>query len=73
MDFVIGDHETAIEVKSTERVNSNHLKGIRRFVEEYTVKRRIVVSLDPKSRKTEDHIDVLPWRIFLEKLWGNEF
>jgi len=73
VDFILGDHETTIEVKTTEWVNSYHLKGIRHFMEEYKTKHRIVVSLDPKPRKTEDHIDILPWRIFLEKLWQNEF
>ena len=73
VDFVLGDHETAIEVKSTPRVNSNHMKSIRAFTEEHTVKYRIVVSLDPEPRRTEDHIDILPWGIFLQKLWANEF
>ena len=73
VDFVLGDHETAIEVKSTGQVISNHMRGIRGFMEEYTVKNRIVVSLDPEPRRTADHIDILPWDIFLRKLWDNEF
>jgi len=73
VDFVLGDHETAIEVKSTGQVNSNHMRGIRAFMAEYTVENRIVVSLDPEPRRTEDHIDILPWDIFLKKLWDNEF
>jgi len=28
-----------------------------------------VVSMDPKPRKTADGIDILPWNIFLDKLW----
>jgi len=72
VDFVLGDHEVAIEVKSTELADSRHLIGLRRFKEEYAVRRSILVSLDPKPRKTEDQIEILPWQVFLEQLWGSE-
>jgi uncharacterized protein len=72
VDFVLGDHEIAIEVKSTGLASTNHLKGLRRFKEEYSVRRSILVSLDSKPRKTEDHIEILPWRNFLEQLWAGE-
>ena len=70
VDFILGDHEIAVEVKSTELANPNHLKGLRRFREEYRVRRNILVSLDPKSRKTEDQIEILPGKTFLEQLWS---
>lgn len=72
VDFVLGDHETAIEVKSTKLANTTHLKGLRRFKEEYSVQRSILVSLDSKPRKTEDQIEILPWQTFLEQLWAGE-
>ena len=70
VDLVLGDQEIAIEVKSTELAHSNHLKGLRRFKEEYSVRRAILISLDSKPRKTADQIEILPWKIFLEQLWG---
>lgn len=70
VDFVLGDHEVAIEVKSTPAANKKHVKGLRAFAEEYSCRRKILVSLDPAPRQTEDGIDILPWRIFLEKLWS---
>jgi len=72
VDFILGDHEIAIEVKSTDLANRTHLKGLRRFKEEYSVRRSILVSLDSKPRKTEDQIEILPWQIFLERLWAGE-
>jgi uncharacterized protein len=72
VDFILAEHEVAIEVKSTESADSNHLKGLRKFKEEYSVRRAILVSLDPKRRKTEDQIEILPWKIFLEQLWGGD-
>lgn len=71
VDFILGDHEAAIEVKSTSRVNSRHMQGLRQFAEEYKVKHLLLVSTDPLPRKV-DCIDVIPWNMFLERLWGGE-
>jgi predicted AAA+ superfamily ATPase len=71
IDFVLGDPEVAIEVKSTNNVNNNHLKGLKSFAEEYEVKKLILVSNDPFPRQVEN-ILALPWKIFLQKLWDGE-
>lgn len=71
VDFVLGDHEVGIEVKSTNNVNSRHLKGLKSFAEEYTVKKLILVSNDPYPRQIEN-ILVLPWKVFLQNLWDKE-
>jgi predicted AAA+ superfamily ATPase len=71
VDFILGDHEVAVEVKSAEMVNSRHIKGLKSFAEEYQVKRLIVVSNDPYSRQIED-VTILPWTVFLDKLWAGE-
>ena len=68
VDFILGNHEVAIEVKGTNNVQSRHLKGLKSFSEEYKVKKLIVVSNDPMERSIGD----LPWRIFLQKLWAGE-
>jgi hypothetical protein len=36
------------------------------------VKRRFVVSLDPRPRRTEDGIEILPYAVFAERLWQGE-
>jgi len=72
VDFILGDHEISIEVKSTELANTTHLKGLRRFKEEYTVLRSILVSRDLQPRLTEDQIEILPWQEFLNRLWSGE-
>jgi predicted AAA+ superfamily ATPase len=73
VDFILGNHELAIEVKSASMVGNRHLKGIRAFKEEYAARQYIVVSMDPKPRKTADGIDILPWNIFLDRLWEGGF
>ncbi len=71
IDFVLADHEVAIEVKSTKNATSRHLKGLKSFAEEYNVKKLILISNDPYPRQI-GKILVLPWQVFLQKLWDGE-
>jgi predicted AAA+ superfamily ATPase len=68
VDFILGDHEVALEVKSTEMANSRHLHGLKSFAEEYNVKKLILVSNDPSPRKI-GKILIMPWKYFLDQLW----
>ena len=72
VDFVLGDPEVAVEVKGTQMVTNKHLKGIRAFKEEYQARSYIVVSMDTNPRRTQDGIEILPWKVFLDRLWANE-
>jgi len=71
IDFVLGDHEVAIEVKATQNATSRHTKGLKRFAEEYTVRKQILISNDAFPRQMGD-CTVLPWRLFLQRLWAGE-
>lgn len=71
IDFVLGDHELAIETKSTSNANPRHAKGLHRFAEDYNVKQKLLVTNDPYPRQMGD-VMVLPWKIFLQKLWAGE-
>ena len=72
VDFVVGrDAEVAIEVKASQRVRPADLAGLRAFSEEHRPRRAIVVSTDPAPRRS-GAIDVLPWSVFLERLWGDD-
>lgn len=71
VDFILGDHEVAVEVKATDMAQPRHLKGLKHFSDEYSVKRLILVTNDPTPRKM-DKIDILPWNVFLDKLWDGE-
>lgn len=72
VDFILGDMKTVLKVKAAEIITAGHLKGIRSFKEENKAGSYIVVSLEKNPRITEDGITILPWEVFLEKLWGNE-
>lgn len=71
VDFILGDHEIAIEVKSTANVSSRHISGLKKFAEEYKTKQLILVCNEPMPRLM-DNVMILPWNIFLQKLWAGE-
>ena len=71
VDFILGDHEVAIEVKSTANATPRHAKGLHYFSEEYAVKQQILVTNDLFPRQMGEVL-VLPWKIFLQKLWAGE-
>lgn len=69
---VILDDDVAIEIKASGLVSDKHLKGLRALQEEKIHKRFLVVSMDTALRKTEDGIEIYPWKLFLEQLWRGE-
>jgi predicted AAA+ superfamily ATPase len=70
VDFVTDDLRCAIEAKATTRVHADHLKGLRELRRDQPrIDVRIIVSLEPRSRRTEDGIDVLPATEFTRRLW----
>ena len=71
VDFILGNHEVAIEVKGSKNVNSSHLKGLKAFMEEYPVKNALVVCNESLPRIV-DGIEILPYSVFLERLWAGK-
>jgi hypothetical protein len=67
----MGDH-TAVEVKAKENVSPQDVKSLRVFAEEKQLKRYLCVSLEPRRRKLGD-VTILPFKEFLEALWGGEY
>ncbi len=71
VDFILGNHELAIEVKASQQVHSRHLKNLQQFAEEYQTRHLILVSNDPFPRQI-GRIMALPWNLFLDQLWAGE-
>ncbi len=68
VDFVAGaTGQVAIEVKGA-RVRGEDLKGLLAYTEEHRPAASIVVCAEPEPRRIGE-IDVLPWEVFLERLW----
>jgi uncharacterized protein len=73
VDFVSDDLQVAIEVKGTTRSSSEHLKGLRALKEDQArVGRRILASLEPRPRRTEDGIEIMPVSELLHMLWSGD-
>ena len=71
VDLIFNDCEVGVEIKSSVKINNSHLKGLRALKMDYPkIKRRVIVSLDPVSRKTEDGIEILHYTEFLDSLWA---
>ena len=69
VDFIVNDMQVAIEAKATAKVTSDHLKGLRSLVQDHPrTKQRVVVCLEPQSRRTDDGIVILSATEFHERL-----
>ena len=66
-DTLIGRFLPAYRKRPKRRV----IATPRFYFEEYRARRRILVSCDPRPRLTEQGIEIMPWRVFLEDLWSN--
>jgi predicted AAA+ superfamily ATPase len=74
VDFIINDLQVAIEAKSSARITSDHLKGLRNVARDHgEVKRRLVVCLEKKARRTDDGIEILPVSTFVRSLSQGDF
>jgi len=69
VDFILGDHEVAVEVKGTEGADDRHAAGLRAFKEEYKVREAFLVTMDPRPRRLSG-VTILPCLTFLERLWS---
>ena len=71
VDFILNNGQIVLEVKATRTAQTHHLRGLRAFREDYRPERCILISLDPRPRKTSEGIEILPVREFLQDLWDN--
>ena len=76
VDFILGDALVAIEIKISNQVHAQDLRGLSAFCEEHPDAKAIVVSQDAVPRKLmmgdNLQIHITPWRVFLEQLWARQ-
>ena len=74
VDFVVNHIDCAFEAKAASRVRGDHARGLRELaVDHPETRRRVIVSLDPHDRTTDDGIEVLHYNTFLARLWEGAF
>lgn len=73
VDFILGDMDIALEVKSSKRVHETDTKALKTLQDEYDVKQTFLISFEETPKIISDNIQCLPWKMFLEKLWNGDF
>lgn len=71
VDLILGNMQAALEFKGKRQLRAEDLKGLRALMDEHKVKRAIAVTREETARRTEDGIDLLPWKEFCALLWNN--
>jgi uncharacterized protein len=71
VDFLIG-RETAVEVKSSQKITPRDFKGLKALEEEKVFKKYVLVSQDPINT-TRKGFYALHWETFLKNLWDDKF
>jgi predicted AAA+ superfamily ATPase len=76
VDFLLKRENSyiAIEVKTSQRIHNDHLKGLRAISELKGLKRKIIIYPGERKMQTEDQIEIWPFGFFIEvldnrKLW----
>jgi len=70
-DTVTNKVEVALEIKSTNRVTTHDLKGLKAFSEEHPDTKLILLALEERPRKING-IEVWPIPQFLPRLWAGK-
>lgn len=72
VDFILGNMDCAIEIKTSSRVDLHAAKSLRLLHEDHKVKKSILVSFEAEPKKLSNHIECMPWAMFLEALWADQ-
>lgn len=73
VDFILGDKELAVEIKGSNRVHEGDLRSLKAMQEDGVVKKCVVVCLEKEPRLVGKKIEILPWKIFVQRLWDGNF
>lgn len=71
VDAIIGYGRIAIEIKSSNEINTRHLKGLKAFLDDFPNARALVVSMD-KNKRILNGVEIFPVEEFLKALWNDE-
>ena len=71
VDFILGGGEVAVGVKGSAMVDKRALRPMKSFIDLYGPKQAIVVC-NEKEERLHNGIKIMPWRLFLQKLWQDE-
>ena len=61
----------AIEVKAKSRVSARDCKGLLALAEEVPLRRKLVVCHEPRRRRDDNGVEIVPVQEFLDALWSD--
>jgi uncharacterized protein len=67
VDFILND-TIAIEIKAKLNISTKDISGMKALQEEKLLKKYYIVSFETLPRQIKG-IEILPWKIFLQRLW----
>ncbi len=73
VDFILGEKELALEIKGSKRAHAADARHLLALMEDGPVKKCVIVCLEEHPRRIHQNIEILPWRNFIERLWGGDF
>jgi predicted AAA+ superfamily ATPase len=73
VDFIVGDMDLAIEVKSSKKVHESDTRSLQLLQTEQQVKKCILVSMESQRKVLANDIECLPWELFLQQLWAGNW
>ena len=68
VDLVIGD-AVAVEIKVKSRVSVRDYKSLLALAEEVPLDRKLVVCHEPRRRRDDQGVEIVPVQRFLQELW----
>jgi uncharacterized protein len=73
VDFILGDKDLAVEIKGSARIHDGDVRSLQALLEDGPVRNACIVSLETQPRRLTKNIEAIPWEVFLERLWQNDF
>jgi predicted AAA+ superfamily ATPase len=73
VDFILGDKELALEIKGSARIHEGDIGGLQTLLEDGPIKKCCLICLEKQPRHLTKSIEALPWKMFIERLWGGDF
>jgi len=71
VDFILGEGEVAVEVKSSNQVSRKDMRPLLVFSEEFHPRQASIVCNESEERQS-GKVKIIPWALFLKRLWGGE-
>ncbi len=72
VDFILGEKNLALEIKSGKQVHDIDLRSLKALREDGEVKHLLVICQEEYPREVGG-IRILPWKQFIEMLWAGQF